>query len=112
MAVDFRTESITLPGGTGRKQFFGSTSFPSNVNRAIVTLNGFRVDFADADHHINIIEIDTDLGGHPPRPGQQNPPPAIEGILVRWTVEAYYADKNFDDKYTGYVSVTVIVDRA
>jgi hypothetical protein len=112
MVVDFRTESVNLPPGTGRKQFFGSTSFTSNVNRAIVTLNGFKVDFANADHNINIIEIDVDLGGHPPQPGQQNPPPAIEGILVRWTVEANYADKNFDDAYTGYVSVTTIVDRA
>jgi len=107
MAVDFRTESLNVPNGTGRKRLFGTTRFPSNVNRASVTLNGFKVDFADDDHHINIIEIDTDLGGHPGTP----PPPPIEGGIVRWTAEVYYADKNFDDAYSGYLTATVIVDR-
>jgi hypothetical protein len=111
MAVDFRSETLNVPNGTGRKRLFGTTTFPSQVNRAAVTLNGFKVDFADDDHHINIVEIDTDLGGHPSPSAGEPPPPPIEGNKVRWTAEVYYADKNFDDAYSGYVTVTVVVDR-
>jgi hypothetical protein len=111
MAVDFRTVGLDVPSGTGRKRIFGSTTFPSNVNRAAVTLNGYKVDFANDDHHLNVIEIDVDLGGHPSPAQGEPPPPPIEGNLVRFTGECQYADKNFDDSYSGFVSVTVMVDR-
>ena len=112
MAVDFRTRSLNLPGGSGTKKVFGTVQFPTNVSRAELMLNAFKVDFADDDHHINVMEIDTDLGGHPPAPVEQQPPPAIEGGKVRFTVTCQYADKNFDDAYAGYVTVVVLADRA
>ena len=104
------TQNVEIPGGTGRKRVHSSVQFASNVNRAAVTLNGFKVDFADADHHINIIEIDVDLGGHPAPPNEPAPP-AIEGRRVRFTAECEYRDQNFDDAYSGYVTVTVLADR-
>lgn len=98
MTVDFRTVSINVPNGTGRRRIFGSTTFPTGVNRAAVTLNGFKADFANADHHINVIEADTDLV-------------SVAGGTVTFVVECQYADKNFDDSYSGFVTATVLVDR-
>lgn len=98
MTVDFRTVSINVPNGTGRRRIFGSTTFPTGVNRAAVTLNGFKADFADDDHHINVIEVDTDVVN-------------FTGNTVNFVVECQYADKNFDDSYAGFVTATVIVDR-
>ena len=65
----------------------------------------------DPDHHINEIEIDTDLGGHPSPSQGEPPPPAIQGNLVRFTAECQYTDRNFDDSYSGFLTVTVLVDR-
>ena len=112
MTIDFRSSSLNLTGGSGTKKVFGSVVFPTNVSRAELMLNAFKVDFADDDHHINVMEIDTDLGGHPPAAGETVPPPAIQGGRVRFTVTCQYADKNFDDSYSGYVTVVVIADRA
>jgi len=74
-----------------------STTFGSNVRRAAVVLNGFKLDYANEDHHINLLEVDTDIS-------------TIVGPTVHFRVEAAYADKNFDDPYSGYISVTVIAD--
>lgn len=98
MSVDFKTISIPVPSGTGRRRLRNDVEFSSSVNRAAVTLNGFKVDFANTDHHINVIEIDTDLED-------------IHGNVVFFAVECQYADKNFDDSYSGYVTVTVMADR-
>jgi hypothetical protein len=98
MSVDFRTVNLNIPSGTGRRRIFGSTTFPTEINRAAVTLNGFKTDFANADHHINVVEIDTDLV-------------SFAGNTVNFVVEAQYADKNFDDSYSGFVTATVLVDR-
>lgn len=98
MAVDFKTISITVPRGTGRRRLRNDVQFPSTVNGAAVTLSGFKADFADSDHHINVIEINTEIED-------------IHGNIVFFAVECQYADKNFDDAYSGYVTVTVVADR-
>ncbi|MEV6277020.1 hypothetical protein [Nocardia sp. NPDC051832] len=99
MAVQFATSSITVPSGTGRRTLQGSVTFNATVLRAGVALNGFKLDFDSDDHHINVVEADTDIV-------------AISGNTVRFQVECHYADKNFDDKYQGYVSTLVIAETA
>ena len=61
MPVDFRTVSITIPQGTGRRSIEGAAVFSSRVLRAGVALNGFNLDFVAPDRPFNVIEADTDL---------------------------------------------------
>lgn len=97
MPVHFRTTTVTIPSGTGRRSIVGTASFPANVVRAGVALNGFQLDYVSDDHHINIVEADTDIF-------------SVSGATVTFRVECDYADKNFDDNYRGYVSVLVIAE--
>ncbi|GGM35818.1 hypothetical protein GCM10012275_03830 [Longimycelium tulufanense] len=97
MPVEFRTSSITIPNGTGRRSIQGTVTFGTNVIRAGVALNGFKLDYANSDHHINVLEADTDIV-------------SISGRTVTFRVEAQYADKNFDDPYSGYVTALVIAE--
>jgi hypothetical protein len=113
MAVDFQVitidvqDPVTEDPVIGRQEFEGLAIFPSNVNRAVVALNGFKMDYAgnEVDHHMNVVEIDADLR----RKGSNASP--IHGNHVHFVVECQYADKNFNDPYFGYVSVTVIAER-
>lgn len=97
MATDFIVKSIPIPSGTGPRTITGSVTFPSSVNRAAVALNGFKMDFVNEDHNINIIEVDADKV-------------SISGYTVTFQVQCDYADKSFNDPYQGYVSVLVIAD--
>ncbi|GAA0911176.1 hypothetical protein [Virgisporangium aurantiacum] len=97
MAVEFRRQSIKIPAGTGRRSFKGSAAFSRSVTSAGGAIEGFKFDFLDNDHHINTVEVDVDVTGTP-------------GNTVEFTVECLYADKNFDDRYEGYVSVLVIAE--
>ncbi len=99
MSVAFQTRSITIPPGTGRRSLDASVTFGSTVNRAEVALNGFKLDYVNSDHHINIVEADTDIV-------------SISGNTVNFRVECNYADQNFDDEYQGYVTALVIADVA
>jgi hypothetical protein len=97
MAIDFRTPSITIPSGTGRRLFNSTATFGSRVVRAGVAVNGFNLDYVNSDHHINTVEVDTDVI-------------SISGNTVTFRVECHYADQNFDDPYQGYVTALVIAD--
>jgi hypothetical protein len=97
MPLAFRYPSVTVPSGTGRRTIEGSATFSSNVRSAGVALNGFKLDYANSDHHINIVEADADIIG-------------TTGNTVRFQVECHYADVNFDDPYEGYVTVMVVAD--
>jgi hypothetical protein len=99
MALDFRQSSVTIPSGTGRRSIESSVTFGSRVIRANVALNGFKLDYVNSDHHINIVEADTDLV-------------SISGNTVNFRVECDYADKNFDDPYEGYVTALIIAEVA
>lgn len=93
--VDFRTISLSVPQGTGRRSIEGSVAFGSNVFQAGVALNGFKLDFVTADHHLNVIEVDSDVT-------------SITGNIVGIRAQCEFADKNFDDPYFGYVTMMVI----
>ena len=97
MAVEFITTKIDVTPGKGRKQLTGQVPFHEKVRVANIALRGFLLDFASSDHHINIVEVTTDFAG-------------TEGEIVHFRVNCQYADKNFDDEYSGHVDVLVIAD--
>ncbi len=59
--ADFRTISLSVPAGTGRRSIEGSVVFGSRVFQAGGALNGFKFDFVNSDHHINTLEADSDI---------------------------------------------------
>jgi hypothetical protein len=93
----FRSVSIPIPSGSGTKQIASSVTFDSNVKSAAVVLNGFNLDYSSSDHHINVIEADVDFV-------------RISGRTVFIKADTQYADQNFDDSYTGWVSAVVIAN--
>jgi hypothetical protein len=99
MPVRFQFKPVTIPPGTGRRNITESHTFPSRVLRAGVALNGYKFDYLDSDHHINVVEADTDLV-------------STTDSTVKFNVQCQYADKNFDDRYEGVVQVLIIADTA
>ncbi|MDJ0661813.1 MAG: hypothetical protein QNJ42_20365 [Crocosphaera sp.] len=97
MAIDFRTVSITIPQGTGRRSIDGAAVFNSTVLNAGVALNGFALDFTAPDRPFNVMEADVDIV-------------AITQNTVTFRVECQLADRNFDDPYSGYVTAMVTAD--
>ncbi len=97
MPVDFRTVSVTIPNGTGRRSIEGAAVFNSRVIRAGVALNGFALDITRDDRPMNRVEADTDFV-------------SIAHNTVRFKVECSFADKNFDDPYSGYVTALVVAE--
>ena len=91
--------SVSIPAGTGRRSISREVTFGSRVLSANVALNGFKLDFSNSDKHINIVEADVDRS-------------SISGNTVTIRVECNYADKNFDDPYSGYVTALVIAEVA
>jgi hypothetical protein len=97
MAVEFITKRIEFLRVTGPQHLNDSVSFQRKVRVANIALRGFLLDFVTSDHHINVVEVTTDLAG-------------TEGEIVRFRVNCQYADRNFDDLYSGHVDVLVIAD--
>ncbi len=95
--TQFVTTNIDIPAGKGRRQFNKTVKFNRPVRRAGVALNGFKFDYINDDHEANVIEVDTDVL-------------SVNGFEVTLRIECQYADKNFDDPYTGYVTALVIAD--
>jgi hypothetical protein len=93
----YRSVSITIPSGPGTKHINSSVTFGSNVRSAAVALNGFNLDYSSSDHHINVIEADLDIV-------------SISGRTVFIKADTQYADVNFDDSYSGFVTATVIAN--
>jgi hypothetical protein len=107
----YRSVSIPIPSGPGTKRLFRDNNpnttndncpscfvtFNSNVTTAAVALNGFNLDYSNSDHHLNVIEADLDIV-------------QISGRTVFIAVDTRYADQNFDDSYSGFVTATVIAN--
>lgn len=100
MAIDFRNvvveeEEETPPSGT--KVFTGEVSFGREVRRATTAIKSFRLDYKTFDHHINVIEVASEVINTP-------------GNIALFRVLCRYADQNFDDKYTARFELLVIAD--
>jgi hypothetical protein len=101
MPVEFLTANVSIPEGKGERNIDGSvtTSPGSVIRRAGIAVNGFRLDYVDKDHHINLVEVDTRIVN-------------FADNHVNFRVKCHYADKDFNDPYKGYVEVLVIADVA
>jgi hypothetical protein len=97
MAVEFIRRTVEIPRGRGRRSISDAADFSRSIVRANVALNGFLLEFSQRDHHIRVIEVDTDIV-------------SVAGHRATFRVECQYADKNFDDEYFGRVEVLVIAD--
>lgn len=97
MGVEFKTKSVAIPSGTGRRSISASVTFSKPVKTAAAVLNGFKLDYASSDHKVNIVEADTDIV-------------STSNNQVNFRVECNLADKNFDDAYSGYVTALIIAD--
>ncbi len=101
MAIDFRRTRISFDPTRGREQReSGAVVFPSQVRRAEAAINGFYVTYNNGDHHVLAQKIDIDL-------------PRIIGNTVFVDVTFLLRDSSgsIDDPFSGYVDVTVIVER-
>jgi hypothetical protein len=79
-----------------RLRLFADQLIDRNNRRAV---KSFFFDFASDDHHINVVEATSGIR-------------AINGNTVTVAANARYADKNFDDSYSGQVHVLVIAQVA
>ena len=104
MAVDFQRQRATFPSHTGSAQSIElAFGFPTTVRKADAAINGFSIGYVGSDHHLLRADIDTDARIDPFQPN-----------LVRVTVRFSLRDSSgtFDDPFSGFVDVLVIVDRA
>ena len=101
MAIAFRDVNIFVPVGSGTKVLNGTAFFndTSDVRAADVAIKGFRFDYTDGDHHINVIEV---------RAGVLS----LTNNTVQVEVLCEYADQNFDDAYTGRILLLVMAEVA
>ena len=97
MALAFATPRIDIPSGTGTRELSAIHDFGRTVNSAAAAMNGFKFDYADDDHHINVIEANTAVVN-------------VSGSLVTYRIVARFADKNFDDEYSGFIDVLLVAD--
>jgi hypothetical protein len=99
MATDFRWIRLPVPRGTGTKTVKGTVTFNSQVQNARAALAGFTFDYSSDDHHINIAQIASYIDAY-----------NINRVTV--AAQCQYADKNFDDEYSGNIDLLVIAQVA
>src|SRR5262245_35179363 len=97
MALAFATPRVDIPAGTGVRTISLIHNFGRTVNSAAAATNGFKLDYATDDHHINVIEANTAIT-------------KVDGSLVTYRVVAQFADKNFDDSFSGFIDILLIAD--
>ena len=99
MTVAFRTVSISIPGGSGRKSIPGTASFTSSVLSAGIALNGFDLRYDDGDENLLLVEADTDIT-------------SVSGSTVNFRVECNLRDNSGSESYSGYITALIIADVA
>ena len=97
MALAFATPRIDIPSGTGYRVFSAVHDFGRTVNSAAGAMNGFKLDYISDDHHINVIEANTVITN-------------VNGSFVSYRIACQFADKNFDDEYSGFIDILLIAD--
>lgn len=101
MAIAFQGIRVDIPSTTGRRNFYWeSQPFPSVPLRAAVALTGFMLQYDGTDHHVKNLEVDVDFVAIVTNPTN----------LVLFRVLCNLADKNGDDRFSGYVEVLVIAE--
>ncbi len=98
--IDFKTTKFNFLPTSGRVQSVTQAFvFDSAVFRAGASLNGFDIGFTQEDHHLFRQQVDITTN--------------INNNTVNVTVNFALRDSsgNYDDQYSGWVDVLVIVDR-
>ena len=105
MAIELRAlPRFTFPSRTGGPQTQALTvGFSTLPRSAVAAINGFSIGYTNSDHHLLREEIDV---GTQIQNGTQGPE-------VRVGVNFSLRDSSgtFDDAYSGFVDVVLIVDR-
>jgi hypothetical protein len=101
MPIDFLSQRIEFPPASGGpRTTTRDFDFPSNVISAESFINGFNIGFNNDEHPLLRIEVNT----------RANPP-----VNRRVTVFAVFSIRdnsgNFDDSYSGFIDVVVVVHR-
>jgi hypothetical protein len=101
MPIDFQERRISFAADNGgpRTQEV-RFEFPSRVNRAHALVNGFNIGFVNSEHPLRSVEVNTRT-----RIDE-------EDVDVVATFALRDNSGNFDDRYSGFVDVVVLVDRA
>jgi hypothetical protein len=112
LPLAFQSDIVDVGSGKGRKEIERTVNFGpegSVVRNAGVALSGYNLDYdsidlgpfgggvISTDHHIDAVSAHTRIVG-------------FEGSEVTFRVTCDYRDRNGDDKYGGWVGVTVIAD--
>jgi hypothetical protein len=101
MTVELQTQRASFPALSGGPQSMNlSFTFASNVRVAGAAINGFEIGFDNDDHPILRTQIDAEVI-------------SINGatVVVRVTFSLRDNSGHFDDPFSGFVDVLVIVDR-
>ena len=99
--LDFQRLRFNFPPTTGRAQCLAlPLAFPSVINRADVAINGFDIGYTQSDHHLLREQVDAFVS-------------FLSNNAMTVTVNFSLRDSSgtFDDAYSGFVDVLVIVDR-
>ena len=97
MTLAFRRPTVMIPNGLGRKTITGVATFNSPVLNAAVALNGFKLEYDNADEQILVVEADTDFV-------------SIVGNDVNYQVQCNLRDDSATETYSGYINLLVIAD--
>lgn len=98
MSVHFTKVGVQVPSNSGKQVIRTEARFFQGiVKQAAVALSSFTLDFANADHHVDHIEISPEVESF-----------AGTGVKIRVTVQ--YTDKNGDDVYSGHVGLLVMAE--
>lgn len=101
MAIDFQRQRFTFPSHSGSAQSLEMAFvFPTNVRRAETAINGFSFGFTSSDHHLFRQEVDAAVTRI-----------TLTTAFVRVNCALRDSSGFFDDRYDGFVDVTVIADR-
>lgn len=98
MALALFKRRHNVPPQTGQRftQTF-THNFGRKVRIADAAINGFKLEFTNADHHVHIAEVDIDAK-------------IVGNNVVEYTIEMLLRDRsgNIDDPYSGYIQVLII----
>jgi hypothetical protein len=104
MPIEFLTRQITFTPTTGPTTFVVETwDFETSVRQVTAVLNGFQVDFVEAEKHFHLMQIDV--------AARQPTGPLGQHVEVEVFLRLGDFTGNFDDPYEGYVRITLIVER-
>lgn len=100
MAIDFQRQRASFASLPGVQSTVVAFAFPTTVRIAEAAINGYDIGFTNDEHPLLRVRVDTTVI-------------SISNNTVRVNVQFFIRDNsgNFDDPYSGFVDVLLIVDR-